>query len=126
MNRKGQITFEVMAGAGVFLLFFLGVAAYASSETTILNQESDSITQKGDCFYLSQAFFDAQNNKVKWIGHADYNYYIYHDTIYVNYSPGTPFEGVYCETIDTNLTTTISIGDVNISYQVGSGYLINQ
>ncbi|MEI7961193.1 MAG: hypothetical protein WCI04_02555 [archaeon] len=126
MNNYGQVTMEVMVGFGLFIIAFLAISSFVFLETNYQNNESDALGEKNVCFYLSQAFFETKNSKITWNGSIDYNTFVSHDTIYINYDPLIPFNGTYCETIDTNLQTTLKKGDANISYTYLGGYLIAQ
>ncbi len=126
MNTRGQISMETMAGFGLFLLLFVGVSAMILNENNYIDSKSQEITKKDACSQIAQAFYEAKNSSIKWIGYADWNYYVSTNTIYVDYSPSTPFQGVYCETLNTNLATMIVKGDVNISYDYSTGFSIKQ
>jgi hypothetical protein len=126
MNKRGQITAETLMGFGLFIILFIGLSAYIFSQTDFLTNQSNDLSKKNACLSLSQVFYETKNSKVKWMGNFDYNFFVSHDTIYVNYINGVPFEGVYCQTFDTNLQTNILAGDLNIIYSIGSGYVIMQ
>ena len=126
MNNKAQVTMETMAGFGIFLILMVGVSAVIFSENNFLNSQSQDMTKKGSCLRFSQAFFETKNTGLKWVGSADWNFFVSGTEIYVDYKQGAPFDGVYCSTLDTNLLTTIVRGDVNISYTLGSGFTVAQ
>jgi hypothetical protein len=126
MNKKAQVAMETMLGFGIFLLLFIGVSSVVFNENSFQNTKTLEISKQEYCTKLSQAFFETKNSGVLWTGYADWNTYINKNEIFVNYSPNTPFEGVYCSTTDTNLSTMIIQGDINIEYSKSRGYLITQ
>ena len=126
MNKLGQISFEALVGISIFLVFFMGIAALYASQNTYYQNEAQMLSEKNSCYILSQALFEAKNSETKWAGNFDKNFYLNGNTIYVNYVVGQPFSGTYCNTIDTNTTKTITKGDVNVSYGIGSGFVITQ
>ena len=126
MNTRGQITMETMAGFALFILLFIGVSQIIFSENNYIDSKSQEITKKDACTQLAQAFYETKNNKVSWRGTVDWNYYVSTNTIYVDYNPSVPFSGVYCETLNTNLAQMILKGDLNLSYNYSTGFLIQQ
>jgi len=127
MNQKGQVSFETLLGVVIFLFFFIGIVTFTTNQSYVLNQERDELVKKDSCSLLSQAFTDAKNNKIKWSGHLDYNTFIKNSTIFMDYNGMGNFSGIYCETIDTNISgQVITIGDLNLRYDYKSGFIIQQ
>jgi hypothetical protein len=126
MKQKAQISMETMAGFGLFLLLFLGISALVLNENGYLNDKSLEMDKKDSCLQISQAFYEAKNSRINWQGTTDWNVFVSANTIYIDYNPGIPFQGIYCETLNTGLATTITKGDLNLSYELGTGFIIQQ
>jgi hypothetical protein len=118
IEKKAQVSFETLLGFTIFLIFFMGVIAFTTSETNGLTIQQENLKKMNSCMQLSQAFYEAKNNQIKWIGNADYNFYIKNNSIYVDYNGNGIFDGVYCKTTDTNLTRQVTKGDINIQFDV--------
>jgi hypothetical protein len=115
-----------MSGFALFLILFIAASGLVFVERTNLDTQSQALTKMGACMMVAQGFYEAKNSKIIWSGSVDWNYYVSGNTVYVDYSADTPFNGIYCETLDTNLTTIILRGDVNIAYDKKSGFSIRQ
>jgi len=126
MNSNGQATMEVMSGFAIFLILFIAISGLVFLERNNLDLQSQALTKTSACMLVAQGFYEAKNSEVTWSGHIDYDYYVSENTVYVDYSTGTPFNGIYCETLDTNLTSQILRGDLNISYDKKLGFTIRQ
>jgi|GEM_PF-2400625 len=126
MNSRAQATMETMSGFAIFLILFVLISGLVFSERNNLDAQSTALDKTNACLTIAQGFYEAKNSKITWMGHADWSYYVSENTIYVNYSAATPFNDIYCETLDTNLSTTINIGDVNILYDKKTGFIITQ
>ncbi len=126
MKYKGQIGLEVMIGGIIFLLFFLAVSTYLFSENNEITNNLIEIEKEKKCKEFSQVLFEVKNNSLTWEGTIDHNIYINDSTLLLNYNPPTPFNGVFCNTISTNLTSALTKGDVNVSYSIDGGYNFEQ
>lgn len=124
--QKGQVGVETIIGAVIFMLFFLGITSYLFAQDIEIEDKILEMEKEKQCKELSQILFAVKNNSLTWSGELDNNFYINDNSILVNYSPPTPFSGVYCDTLSTGTINPLYEGDVNISYTLNGGFSFAQ
>ncbi len=123
-NSRAQVSLETMSGMVVFLIFFIGVFYFTSTQAQAIQASTDQVNDKVICDSIAQAIYSAKYSSLDWNGVIDRNFRLANDTIYVNYYASQSFNGIFCKTLQTNLDRNLNVGNLWISYD-GNFIFIN-